>query len=51
METTLVPHILDSWTFNDLVKKAETTANYLIRSEPHLQSLEGSEDGQLVNKF
>jgi len=24
METTLVPHILDSWTFNDLVKKAES---------------------------
>jgi len=23
METTLVPQILDSWTFNDLVKKAE----------------------------
>jgi len=24
METTLVPQILDSWTFNDLVKKAES---------------------------
>jgi len=24
METTLVPRILDSWTFNDLVKKAES---------------------------
>jgi len=24
IETTLVPHILDSWTFNDLVKKAES---------------------------
>jgi len=24
METTLVPHILDSWTYNDLVKKAES---------------------------
>jgi len=23
METTLVPQILDSWTFNDLVQKAE----------------------------
>jgi len=25
METTLVLHILDSWTFNDLVKKAESS--------------------------
>jgi len=25
METTLVPQILDSWTFNDLVKKAESS--------------------------
>jgi len=24
METTLVPQILDSWTFNDLVKKVES---------------------------
>ena len=24
MATTLVPQILDSWTFNDLVKKAES---------------------------
>jgi len=24
METTLVPQTLDSWTFNDLVKKAES---------------------------
>jgi len=24
METTLVPQIHDSWTFNDLVKKAES---------------------------
>jgi len=24
METTLVPQILNSWTFNDLVKKAES---------------------------
>jgi len=24
METTLVPQILDSWMFNDLVKKAES---------------------------
>jgi len=24
METTLVPQRLDSWTFNDLVKKAES---------------------------
>jgi len=24
METTLVPQILESWTFNDLVKKAES---------------------------
>jgi len=24
MDTTLVPQILDSWTFNDLVKKAES---------------------------
>jgi len=24
METTLVPEILDSWTFNDLVKKEES---------------------------
>jgi len=24
METTLVPQILDSWTFKDLVKKAES---------------------------
>jgi len=24
METTLVPQILDSWTFNDVVKKAES---------------------------
>jgi len=26
METTLVPQILEPWTFNDLVKKAESYA-------------------------
>ena len=36
METTLVPQILDSWTFNDLVMKAESYE--AVRKHGHIST-------------